>query len=438
MPVRQELWIGAKNVDASAMKRAFIITMGCRLNHADTALLTTRLQNAGYLLCEPFSPDAELIVLNSCAITAEAEKKSRQQLRKLRRLYPDAQIVATGCAAELDPEKMSASGADTVWSNPDKKHIFHHCDGTKSRSLPAENFVENTVSSFPFRTRSFIKIQEGCDNRCSYCIVPDVRGKSRSRNFTECLDDCRHAVENGFPELVLTGVNTCNYYDDGRDLGALIREIAAIPGDFRLRLGSTEPHPDDLTLPHLIANPENRLCRFLHLSMQHGSDRILQAMYRRYTAGQFVDFVGKVRELVPSIHIGTDFIVGFPGETDADFDKLLNVARTVGFANIHAFIYSPRPGTPAAELPGRIPLEIARERMKILQSLAGESAKAFARSQIGKTLPVIFERESDGLQHGWSDNYLAISVPQGTFPLSQTVNVTVNEKILAENLQTEP
>ncbi|MBE6399022.1 MAG: tRNA (N(6)-L-threonylcarbamoyladenosine(37)-C(2))-methylthiotransferase MtaB [Lentisphaerae bacterium] len=419
------------------MKRAFIITLGCRLNHADTALLTTRLQNAGYSLCMPQTPDVDLIVLNSCAITAEAEKKSRQQIRKLRRNYPGARIIAAGCAAETDPDKLLTAGADEVWSNPDKKQIFDRCDGKKSISLAPENFEENAVSSFPFRTRAFLKIQEGCDNRCSYCIVPDVRGRSRSRKFAECIADCRHAIASGFPEIVLTGVNTCNYADDGRLLGDLIREIAALPGDFRLRLGSTEPHPGDLTLPELIADPANRLCRFLHLSMQHGSDRILQAMYRRYSAQQFIDFVAKVRELVPDIHIGTDFIVGFPGETDEDFTQLLEVAEKVKFANIHAFIYSPRPGTPAAELPDRIPPQIARERMHALQTLAAGSAAAFARSQIGKTLPVIFERESGGMLHGWSDNYLAIAVPAGRYPVGKCVNVTVDEKFLTENLQTE-
>jgi len=418
------------------MKRAFIITLGCRLNHADTALLTTRLQNAGYSLCTPDTPEAELIVLNSCAITAEAEKKSRQQLRKLRRDHPAARIIAAGCAAETDPDKLLAAGADEVWSNPDKKLIFDRCTGTKSIALPAENFTENTVSSFPFRTRAFLKIQEGCDNRCSYCIVPDVRGRSRSRKFDECIADCRHAIAAGIPEIVLTGVNTCNYADAGHDLGDLIREIASLPGDFRLRLGSTEPHPGDLTLPELIADPSNRLCRFLHLSMQHGSDRILQAMYRRYTAQEFMDFVEKVRELVPDIHIGTDFIVGFPGETDDDFARLLEVAKAIKFANIHAFIYSPRPGTPAAELPNRIHPAVARERMHALQTIAAESAAAFARSQTGKTLPVIFERESGGIQHGWSDNYLAISAPAGSYPLGKCVNVAVNEKFLTENLQT--
>lgn len=418
------------------MKRACIITLGCRLNHADTALLTARLRREGYTPVSEPDGTTDLIILNSCAVTAEAERKSRQQLRKLRRAFPQARIVAAGCAAELSPEKMRGCGADEVWSNPEKKTLCDASPTPKSRELPAENFTERAAGEFPFRTRAFIKIQEGCDNHCSYCIVPTVRGPSRSRDFTECLDDCRHAVEHGFPELVLTGVNTCNYADGGRTLTDLIRAAAALPGEFRIRLSSTEPHPDDPTLPRLIAESDGKLCRFLHVSMQHGSDRILTAMERRYTAEQFIRYAETARKFVPDIHLGTDFIVGFPGETEADFAALLQVAEEVGFANIHAFAYSPRPGTPAAAMPGRIAPEVVRERMTRLRETARRSAAKFAASQYGKLLPVIFERESGGLQRGWSDNYLAVTAPAGTFPLRRIVDVPADEKFLAENLQT--
>ncbi|MCI5778682.1 MAG: tRNA (N(6)-L-threonylcarbamoyladenosine(37)-C(2))-methylthiotransferase MtaB [Lentisphaeria bacterium] len=418
------------------MKRACIITLGCRLNHADTALLTDRLQKAGYALVPTPEDHPELIILNSCAVTAEAERKSRQQIRRLRRLCPGAEIVAAGCAAELAPEQMRACGADRVWSNPGKKRPEEAC--RRSRDLTAENFTENAVGEFPFRTRAFIKIQEGCDNRCAYCIVPTVRGPSRSRRFSECVEDCRHAVANGVPEIVLTGVNTCAYQDGGRSLADLIRVVAALPGEFRIRLSSTEPHPDDLTLVRLIAAPEHRLCRFLHLSMQHGSDRILRAMRRNYTADQFRRYADAARKTVPDIHLGTDFIVGFPGETDADFAELLRVAREAAFANIHAFAYSPRPGTPAAALPDRVPPAVVRARMAQLREVAAQNAAEFAARQRGKILPVILERESGGFQRGWSDNYLELRVPAGKFPLRRIVSIRADEKNLAERLQTVP
>lgn len=415
--------------------KAVIITLGCRLNHADTALLSARLKNAGYELHDDCAVKPDLIVLNSCAITAEAERKSRQQIRRLRREYPAAQIAVAGCAAELSPEKFRECGADIILTNPDKKLFPAQIAGRKSREENAENFCERSFSAFPFRTRAFIKIQEGCDNFCSYCIVPYVRGASRSRNFAECIADCRQAVNAGFPEIVLTGVNTCNYFDDGKDLAALIKEVSAIPGEFRIRLSSTEPHPGDMGIIDLMADPANKLCRFLHLSMQHGSDPVLKAMRRNYTSEKFIGFVENIRRQVPDIHIGSDFIVGFPGETDTDFQRLLEVVNSVKFANIHAFAYSIRPGTPAAAMPGQIHAGTVRERMKQLSCAAAAAAAGFARSQIGKTLPVIFEQSRRGMLHGWSDNYLSVTVPENDFPTGKIICVKANEKNLAENLQ---
>ncbi len=415
--------------------KAVILTLGCRLNHADTALLSARLQHAGYELQEGFAAEPELIVLNSCAITAEAERKSRQQIRKLRREHPQAQIIVTGCASELSPEKFLESGADQVLTNPDKKLFPGTPAGRKSRSIGDGNFLEKSFSIFPFRTRAFIKIQEGCDNFCTYCIVPYVRGASRSRNFAECIADCRNAIDSGIPEIVLTGVNTCNYFDDGKDLADLIREVAAIPGDFRIRLSSTEPHPDNFAIPELMADPANKLCRFLHLSMQHGSDPVLKAMNRNYTAGEFTGLVKKIRRTVPDIHIGSDFIVGFPGETEEDFSRMMEVIKELEFANIHAFAYSIRPGTPAAKMSGQIPAGKVKERMHQLLAAAKELTAKFAASQIGRNLPVIFEQNHNGTLHGWSDNYLAVTAPADDFPTGKIVQVAVNEKNLAENLQ---
>lgn len=417
-------------------KTAQIFTLGCRLNHADTALISARLKNAGYEVVEHDAKNTDLIVLNSCAITAEAERKSRQYIRKLRRENPFARIVAAGCAAELNGEDFLTCGADQILTNPDKKSFpLFACSGIKSRDLPSEHFQEQSFSEFPFRTRAFIKIQEGCDNFCSYCIVPYVRGASRSRKFAECIADCQNAINAGFPEIVLTGVNTCNYSDDGKNLADLIKEVAALPGNFRIRLSSTEPHPDDLTLAELIADPENKLCRFLHLSMQHGSDPVLRAMNRHYKSGEFINFVQNIRRLVPDIHIGSDFIVGFPGETEKDFERLLEVVNEVEFANIHAFAYSIRPGTPAAVMPDQVPASTAKERMKKLTAAAVVAAEKFASSQLGKNLPVIFEQQRQGVLYGWSDNYLAVKVDAGNYSPGKIINVIADEKNLAENLK---
>lgn len=227
----------------------------------------------------------------------------------------------------------------------------------------------------------------------------------------------------GIPEIVLTGVNTCAYSDSGYDLGQLVKRIAAIPGDFRIRLSSTEPKFDNLKLLDSLKECGGKVCRFLHLSLQHGSDEILRKMGRKYTAKEYAEFATYARSLWPDIHLGTDVIVGFPGETDELFNEGVEFVKSMNFANIHIFRYSPRPGTPAAGFPDRVPGEVAKARYDIMAQAAEESRKRFYTSQKGKILPVIFEEEKSGLIHGWSDNYLQVSRPSGYAQLGRIVNV---------------
>ena len=403
-------------------KTAYIHTLGCRLNSADSALLVSRLAADGYEIVDS-ARNASLIVINSCAVTAEASRKSRQAVRKFRQQAGSATIVVTGCSAELDRAAFLADGAaDLVLTNPEKREIVPSIEaflregkkrGGICRSLdqPIEPFAEHATGRFPFRSRAFLKIQEGCNNFCTYCIVPYARGPERSRSFDEVLTDCRRAIEAGYPELVLTGVNTCAYSDSGRDLGALVHAVAALDGEFRIRLSSTEPHPANRSLLDVMAS-EPRVCRFLHLALQSGCDRTLQAMNRHYCRSDYAEFVEAARKRIPGIHIGSDLIVGFPGETDADFAESLAFVESMQFANLHVFTYSPRGGTPAASLPGRISAAAAKERHSRMQAVADHSKRRFAESQLGQTLPVIFETvDRDGFAHGWSDNYLAVRLP---------------------------
>ena len=347
-------------------KFAEIHTLGCRLNIADSALLTARIRKAGYDLCSG-GEKADLIVLNSCAITAEAAAKSRRMVRRMRRENPGAQIMVTGCAAQLDPESFLAAGADLALPNAGKKVMPEGKWEGGNAGAERENFSEDSLSEFPFRSRAFIKIQEGCNNFCTYCIVPYVRGRERSRHLGEVLEDCRKAVADGFPEIVLTGVNTCAYNDSGTDLAGLIRMVCDIPGEFRVRLSSTEPRMDNFSMIDAMAAGGEKVCRFLHLSLQYGSDRILKLMNRRYTCAEFRNFVAAAREKLPGVHIGTDVIVGFPGETDEDFKSCLEFVREIGFANIHIFSYSRRPGTPAADMANQVPPDVVKERFRQLK-----------------------------------------------------------------------
>ena len=407
-----------------------IITLGCRLNAAESALLYTALAECGYRPSETETPD--VLIVNTCAVTAEAERKTRQTLRKLRREYPASKIVAVGCAAAADKDGMLVAGADLVCGNAGKSDLAALLRGETPSDLPDPDrvFRERRLSSFPFRSRAFIKIQEGCDNRCSYCIVPSLRGPARSRDFDEVLADCRHALAEKFPELVLTGVNTCAYAAGEKRLPELLAAISAFPGDFRIRIGSTEPATKYRGLVDAVANLP-KMCRFLHLSLQHGSDAVLKRMNRHYTANEYADFVLDAKRRIPGLHLGTDVIVGFPGESDAEFAESCRFIERIGFANIHIFAYSPRPGTPAAAMPGRPSPEVVRHRCDELRKIARKAACEFAASQAGETLSVIFERSENGVARGWSDNYLEVTAPADGIELGKITSVAATNDNIA-------
>ena len=256
--------------------------------------------------------------------------------------------------------------------------------------------------------------------------MPFVRGPARSRAFQEVLEDCRHAVRNGFAELVLTGVNTACYHDNNYHLGDLISAISDIPGEFRIRLGSTEPdakHPE--WLESLRGN--EKICRFLHLSLQHGSDPVLRRMNRHYTAQEFADFAARARDVLPELSLGTDVIAGFPGETEELFETSREFIRRMDFANTHIFRYSPRPGTAAAAFTDRPSAADALRRSELLKQDADLAAARFAAQNAGKPAPVIFEEVRDGFLCGWTDHYLQVKVPEGSYPAGKIVTVLLPE-----------
>ena len=406
---------------------ARIVTLGCRLNAADSALMYTSLEECGYLPSETETPD--VLIVNTCAVTAEAERKTRQTLRKLRREYPAARIVAVGCAAAADSQSMLRAGADLVCGNAGKRELAALLRGETPHEPPCPDriFSENRLSSFPFRSRAFIKIQEGCDNHCSYCIVPSLRGAARSRDFDEVLTECRHALDAGFPELVLTGVNTCAYMAGEKRLPELLAAVSALPGNFRIRIGSTEPATKYRGLVEAVATLP-KMCRFLHLSLQHGSDAVLKRMNRHYTADEYAEFVLDAKRRIGGLHLGTDVIVGFPGESDAEFEESCCFIERIGFSNIHIFAFSPRPGTPAATMGGRPSPETVRSRCEKLRKIAQKSARDFAASQVGETLPVIFERSENGVARGWSDNYIEVTAPADGVELGKIAFVTATSR----------
>ena len=399
---------------------AAVVTLGCRLNQADSALLCNRLMKAGFQIVEEDGEDSpNLIIVNSCTVTATAARKTRQALASLRRKHPYAYIVLTGCAAEADSEEAAdTADYDLLLPNSDKDKLENMLErrfniapekGVYNRlSKDKKIFTEGTCSVFPFKTRANLKIQEGCENFCTYCIVPHVRGPERSRDKKETLEDFRQLVEHGFKEIVLTGVNICNYRDGKTDLLGLLDEMLSVKGDFRIRLSSTEPGPVIPELVKRIAGNE-RLCNFLHIPLQAGTDKILKKMGRKYTCAEYRAMVEEARKLVGNIHIGSDWIIGFPGETEKDFDHACEFIESMKISNLHIFPYSPRKGTPAAEMPGRVPVEQIMARLERAKAIKNEAIMNFARGLIGQQETILVERQcSEDVCEGLSSDFARI------------------------------
>lgn len=406
--------------DINSKKKVYISTLGCRLNQADEAIIFGRLAKLGY---EPASETdkKDLIIVNTCTVTASATQKSRQTLRKLRRENPDAKIAVTGCDAEINPDFWRNENAcDLVVKGSQKNKIDEILLNQLSASAKIANnnniFTENANSLFPFKSRALVKIQEGCDQFCAYCIVPFARGKPRSRNFNEIIEECKRLIDISFSEIVLTGVNICRYSDNGRNLADLVSAILSLDGNFRLRLSSTEP---DKQLYDIIAimKENSALCRFLHVPLQHGSEKILKAMKRKYSAEDFTNFAEFAVKNVPGIHLGTDIICGLPGEDDKIFLESLDFIEKKPLANIHIFRYSPRTGTEAAKFANRPPDRDVKRRMKILANLKSELSTKFIDSQIGQIATFIGEKKySKNFLTGWSDNYIKTTLKSESKP----------------------
>ncbi len=398
------------------------MTLGCRLNQADSALLSDRLRKLGFEIVSMDAPSSpNLIIVNSCAVTAVASKKSRQALKAIRGENPQSFIVMTGCSAVVDGKELNKlDECDLILSNEQKKEIeyilprylaYLDCSSAKPDKAKDDTliFTEQTETYFPFKTRAILKIQEGCENFCTYCIVPYARGRERSRNLEETLADFKQLVAAGFREIVLSGVNICNYKCGKTDLVGLIERLLEVPGDYRIRLSSTEPGPIVPALVRCMAKNPEKICAFLHLPLQNGSERILKEMGRKYTAQEYAAMIADARKRIPDLHLGTDLIVGFPGETESDFAESCAFVKKIGFSNIHVFPFSPRQGTPAEKMPGRVVGDELNKRLEILKEIKNGSVAAFAESMLGRREVVLVETRRDkGICEGWSGNYVKI------------------------------
>jgi threonylcarbamoyladenosine tRNA methylthiotransferase MtaB len=377
-------------------------SLGCKLNQAEIQLLTGQLAAAGYRIVSCVE-QADIYILNTCTVTHVADRKSRHLLNLARRRNPAVRLVAIGCYAEREPRDLDRiEGVELVLGNERKWHLPELLEDAK-KSAP-ERMDESDIGLQ--RTRAFIKVQDGCRNFCSYCIVPLVRSREVSVPTAQVLAQIKERAAAGLKEVVLTGTEIGAYHCDGVTLQGLVESILKGTGIDRLRLSSLQPHH---IKPELLALPKDpRLCPHFHLSLQSGSDAVLKRMKRRYTVSDYKRAVKLIRESVPDVAITTDVIVGFPGETDAEFNETCEFCRQARFARIHVFPYSPRPGTLAATMPHQVPEKVKKERSQQMLALAKESARDFQRLYSGRTLEVLWEQKTNGVWSGLTGNYIKV------------------------------
>ncbi|MCB1877901.1 MAG: tRNA (N(6)-L-threonylcarbamoyladenosine(37)-C(2))-methylthiotransferase MtaB [Chromatiales bacterium] len=390
--------------------RFFLHSLGCRLNEAELEDWARQLQGLGHQLAKD-AEDADVMILNTCAVTAEAARKSRQMARRLRRHNPKARTVMTGCLATLaPPDAANELGVDLILPNSDKARLVELAmDHFGLPPTPVSAMEPGAETLFARgRQRAFVKIQDGCRYHCTFCIVTVARGEERSLSVREIISQINLLIENGVQEVVLTGVHVGGYGSDmDSDLHQLIAQILQQTDIPRLRLASVEPWDIPKNFFELYAS--NRLMPHLHLALQSGSDSVLQRMARRCKTDCFRDLVRTARETRNDFNITTDIIVGFPGESDDEWKQTLDFIKEIGFGDVHIFPYSARHGTAATRLPGRIPREITRQRTEQLHALASDLKINALQRQVGRQVPVLWEkRRDDGTDVGYTPSFFRV------------------------------
>ena len=398
-------------------KRVAFLTLGCKVNQYDSDAMRSLFLARGYTTAEK---DADIYVINTCSVTSVGDKKSRQLIRRIRREHPGAIIAAAGCYAQLSPEEVAAAGCDVVVGNQNRAHIVDYIEEAAAGRAGSHVVDIMRVAEFENltvtpegeeKTRAFVKVQEGCDNYCTFCIIPYARGRLKSRRPEDAVAEVAILADKGYREIVLTGIHLGNYGVDLRDgtrLSSLVEALLAIPGISRIRLGSIESVEVSDELIRILQT-ERRVCRHLHLPIQSGSDAVLARMHRHYRLAEFKELIGTLREKIPGLALTTDLIVGFPGETEALFEETLETLRELQFSGIHVFPYSPRTGTPAAGYPDQVPTAVKKERVHRVEELEKEIARAYRQTFLEKTVRVLAEEMRGGRWEGLSDEYIRVT-----------------------------
>jgi threonylcarbamoyladenosine tRNA methylthiotransferase MtaB len=419
-------------------KTVAVATLGCKVNQFESASFQSGFEEQGFTV-NPFNKPADIYVINTCAVTAKAAAQSRQLIRKAQRTNPDAKVVVTGCYAQIDPQKIKEieTSPIEIVGNANKHELL---EVVFSDNEPGEHFndiaLQKEISLLPVkrftgRTRAFLKVQDGCNNFCSYCIVPYARGRSRSLALDKVLEQAVRYADEGHREIVITGIHVGHYgldLDPPLHLFHLLQELCARTPEVRYRLSSLEPSEINRDILEFMAETNNFMPH-LHIPLQSGSDTILKKMTRKYSVQQFTEKVNLCKEMVHDAAIGVDVVVGFPGETEEDFLKTYELLTDFPVTYLHVFPYSKRPGTKAAEMENQIPAKIKDERVAVLRKLDHKKRIAFYGSGIGEVHNVLVEskKSADGLAKGFTDNYIPVHFEAGQENINKIVQVRLEK-----------
>lgn len=405
-------------------------TLGCRLNQFETDAVVTDFFRSGYEIVR-FTEKADVYVINTCTVTNQGDHKSKTAINQAIRNAGGGLVLVTGCMAESQESYLKERGDITyVIDNRHKSRILPVVEAHFNGEILTPEQLESDVFSFSvteksLHTRSMIKIQDGCDNFCTFCIVPMVRGSAVSRPVSKIIGNIHEVIRLGYKEIVLTGVNISRYDDAGVDFTRLLEKILDIHGDFRVRISSIEPEGYGEAFFELFNNP--KLCPNLHLCLQSGSDRILAEMHRTYKLASYMKIVEELRKRIPLFNFTTDIMVGFPGETEADFRETCHVIKQAGFSHVHTFKYSVRKGTRAELMPNHIPESVKQERSLIVRQLADENKQVYRKSFIGKQQTVLVEKlNKNGMAHGYGQHYVPVEFKAAQPGTNYFNTVTIN------------
>ena len=423
-------------------RKATVHTLGCRLNQSETNLIRDQLVDRGYDIV-PFGATADLAVINTCTVTRTADSKCRSAIRQFTRRNPGAITAVVGCYSQMGYKEISGiKGVDVIIGNQDKLNVLDYIGETKNEvpvivreCIDRDDFTISFAGELPFNQRANLKIQDGCDFMCTFCIIPFARGRARSRDFQNLLDEARNLVERGVRELILTGVNIGTYEHSVKGIVDIVDALDDLDGLTRIRISSIEPTTIPETLFERMRDPSHALLPYLHMPLQAGSDEILQAMRRKYSVQEFLDFLGKADAAVPDLCIGTDLMVGFPGETDEHFNQTCQTFLDGPFAYCHVFTYSERAGTPAAKRDDHVSMPERKRRSVHLRRLSAARRHDFHERFLDYEFPVLFETLREDTWPGYTPNYIRVVVPDTGEDLTNRCGLVCLDSVRADFIE---